>query len=209
MQENRTTNILIVGVGGQGIILASEVLAQVCLAEGYDVKQSEVHGMAQRGGSVTSHVRFGSAVHSPVIERGTADILLSFELLEGLRWIDYLQPEGTVIVNNQRIAPVTVSTGAAHYPEDVREQIQGRCNRALVVDGDAIARGLGNARVVNVVLLGALSTQLPFKRGLWEDCIQRRVPPRTVDLNQAAFAAGAGISEQSGMSETGEAGSLK
>ncbi|MCD6334155.1 MAG: indolepyruvate oxidoreductase subunit beta [Candidatus Latescibacterota bacterium] len=184
------TNILIAGVGGQGVLLVSEILSEACLRSGYDVKKSEVHGMAQRGGSVTSHVRFGKQVHSPLIEKGQADVLVSFEELEALRWIAFLKPGGTVVVNAQRIAPMTVSSGVATYPEDVLEQLRERTSGVVVVDGIGIARNVGNPRVVNVVLLGALSKHLNIEENVWREAISGRVPPKTIDVNLKAFEAG-------------------
>ncbi len=184
------TNILIAGVGGQGVLLVSEILSEACLRSGYDVKKSEVHGMAQRGGSVTSHVRFGKQVHSPLIEKGQADVLVSFEELEALRWIAFLKPGGTVVVNAQRIAPMTVSSGVATYPEDVLEQLRKRTSRTVAVDGIGIAQKVGNPRVVNVALLGALSNHLNIEASIWRETISLRVPPKTVEVNLKAFEAG-------------------
>ena len=184
------TNILIAGVGGQGVLLVSEILSEACLRSGYDVKKSEVHGMAQRGGSVTSHVRFGEQVHSPLIEKGQADVLVSFEELEALRWIAFLKPGGAVVVNAQRIAPMTVSSGVASYPEDVLEQLRERTSRVVAVDGIGIAREVGNPRGVNVALLGALSRQLNIEESIWRETISARVPPKTIDVNLEAFEAG-------------------
>ena len=146
--------------------------------------------MAQRGGSVTSHVRFGKQVHSPLIEKGQADVLVSFEELEALRWIAFLKPRGTVVVNAQRIAPMTVSSGVATYPEDVLEQLQERTPRVITVDGIGIAQKLGNPRVVNVTLLGALSNHLSIEENIWRETISARVPPKTIDVNLKAFEAG-------------------
>lgn len=188
--NRNVTNILIAGVGGQGVLLVSEILSEACLRAGCDVKKSEVHGMAQRGGSVTSHVRFGKQVHSPLIEKGQADVLVSFEELEALRWIAFLKPGGTVVVNAQRIAPITVSSGVSTYPEDVLEQLRERTSRVVAVDGIGIAQKVGNPRVVNVVLLGALSNHLNIEESIWRETISARVPPKTVDVNLKAFEAG-------------------
>ncbi len=190
--ENGTKDTLFVGVGGQGIILASEVLASLCLEAGYDVKQSEVHGMAQRGGSVISHVRYSQRVDSPVVEMGRADLLVSFELLEGLRWMGYLKPEGSAFINQQTIHPITVASGAAEYPDGIEDRIRSAHPNAVLVDGLAIAQQAGNIRAVNVALLGALSTQMEFSPELWESCFGRRVPPKTLEVNLAAFRAGRG-----------------
>ena len=187
---NETTNILIVGVGGQGIILASEVLASTALAAGLDVKQSEVHGMAQRGGSVSSHVRFGEQVASPTIERGKADVLLSFELMESLRWVDALKSDGTVIVNTQQIDPMPVASGKAEYPDDVLTKLESRCAALYPVDGRDLAGIAGHIKSVNIVLLGVLSTLLPFEDSAWEIAIKNRVPAKTIDINKKAFQLG-------------------
>ena len=185
-----TTNVLIAGVGGQGVLLVSEILSEVCLQVGYDVKKSEVHGMAQRGGSVTSHVRFGEQVHSPLIERGTADILLAFEWLEAARWAAFLGPDGKAIVNDQQIAPIPVSSGVMTYPEDLSDRVEAQAGGLQVVDGIGIAREIGDLRVTNIVLLGALSSHLDLEVDLWTECIARRVPPKTVEMNLKAFERG-------------------
>jgi indolepyruvate ferredoxin oxidoreductase, beta subunit len=190
MKENGTTNILFAGVGGQGIVLASSLLASVCLAAGRDVKQSEVHGMAQRGGSVTSHVRYGDSVHAPTIARGEADFLVGFELLESVRWLDHLAPAGAVFVNVQRIAPITVASGVTAYPDGLEEQIRSRCAHAVLMEALDLARKAGSTRAVNLAMLGALSTQLPFAVDAWHECVSKRVPPKTLETNWAAFLAG-------------------
>lgn len=190
MRENDVTDILFAGVGGQGIVLASGILADICLAAGRDVKQSEVHGMAQRGGSVTSHVRFGSRVSSPTIVRGEADFLLGFELLESLRWIGHLAPEGVALVNTQRIEPITVTSGPAEYPADLQERIGAQCKAAVMVDAFSLARKAGSTRAVNMVLLGVLSARLDLDLELWEEGIRNRVPPKTFQVNWSAFSAG-------------------
>ncbi len=191
--SNESTNILIVGVGGQGIILSSEVLASACLEAGYDVKQSEVHGMAQRGGSVTSHVRFGKKVYAPTIERGTAHILLAFELLEGMRWLDYLAVDGKAVINRQRIDPLTVASGMAEYPAGIEDTIRESRPDSVFVSGLELAQEAGNLRAVNVVLLGTLSSYLDIPLAIWEHCIQKRVPPKTIGINMSAFEKGRNI----------------
>lgn len=190
MKFDHSINILLAGVGGQGTVLASAILANVCLAAGYEVKQSEVHGLAQRGGSVTSHVRFGPRVHSPIIPWGEADFLLGFEMLEGFRWSDYLAPAGIALVNTQRIDPLTVASGAVEYPDDLKEQLLKRCPRAVLIDAFGIAREAGNVRATNMALLGALSVYLNFELSLWEEGIRGRVPPKTFAANWSAFKAG-------------------
>jgi indolepyruvate ferredoxin oxidoreductase beta subunit len=183
-------NVFFVGVGGQGIVLASELLAKACMAAGHDVKQSEVHGMAQRGGSVTSHVRFGPRVFSPTIAVGEADFMVAFELLEGLRGLEYLAPDGVPLVNTQRLDPITVTSGTTRYPADVDAQLRQRCPQVVLVDGLGLAQRAGNARAVNIALLGALSARLDIDPGTWEEAIRNRVPPKTFAANWAAFAAG-------------------
>ncbi|MDZ7721451.1 MAG: indolepyruvate oxidoreductase subunit beta [candidate division KSB1 bacterium] len=187
---SETINILIVGVGGQGIILASKVLANTALAAGLDVKQSEVHGMAQRGGSVSSHVRFGEKVDSPTIERGRADVLLSFELMESLRWVDALKPDGVVIVNTQQIDPMPVASGKAEYPDDVLTKLESHCAALYPVDGRDLAGTAGHIKSVNVVLLGVLSTLLQFNESAWISAIQNQVPKKTIEINNKAFQLG-------------------
>lgn len=185
-----TKNILIVGVGGQGIILASEVLASVAMQAGYDVKQSEVHGMAQRGGSVSSHVRFGATVDSPTIAAREADVLLCFEMLESMRWVDFLAPKGIAVVNTQRIDPMTVASGKASYPTDIASTLRAKTHRAFLIDGKEIAERAGHIKAVNVALLGVLSTLLEFSADAWEDAIRNRVPAKTVEINFKAFRLG-------------------
>ncbi|HFD38277.1 MAG TPA: indolepyruvate ferredoxin oxidoreductase [Anaerolineae bacterium] len=186
-------NILLAGVGGQGTILASNVLADVGLAASYDVKKSEVHGMAQRGGSVNTHVRWDAErVYSPLIGLGQADILLVFERAEALRYADFLKPGGVAIVNAHTIEPITVTSGGAHYPseEELRAAFAALTERLYLVPGTSIAQELGNARAANVVLLGAFSTFVDAPPETWLAVIEKRVPPRYVDLNHRAFLRG-------------------
>lgn len=189
----KTCNFLLAGVGGQGTILASNVLAEVGLAAGFDVKKSEVHGMAQRGGSVNTHVRWDAErVYSPLIGLGEADLLLVFEEAEALRYAEYLKPGGAAIVNQHTIEPITVTSGGAHYPteEELEAVYAGLTDRLRLVPGTAIARDLGNTRAANVVLLGALSSFLDVSPETWLDVIEARVPPRFVELNRQAFLKG-------------------
>lgn len=187
----RTMNILVTGVGGQGILMATEIIARVALKGGYDVKKADVHGMAQRGGTVISSVRFGEKVHSPVISRGEANVLLSFELLEGLRQLPYLRADGgRLVVNKQRIAPAPVSSGAMEYPADVEERIHSAVPDALIMDAFSLAKRAGSVRSVNVVLLGALAPDMPFDDKLWHEAISESVPKKTVDVNIDAFKLG-------------------
>ena len=190
---SRNHNFLLAGVGGQGTLLASNVLSEVGLEAGYDVKKSEVHGMAQRGGSVNTHVRWNiEQVYSPLIGLGEADILLAFEEAEALRYGEYLKEGGIVIVNQYTIKPITVTSGGAHYPaEKELYRVLGAATEQLhIIPGTAIAKELGNVRTANVVLLGALSTFLDVPEKTWLHVIEERVPPRFVALNHQAFSRG-------------------
>ncbi len=192
IQANQPINFLLVGVGGQGTILASDVLAEVGVALDCDVKKAEVHGMSQRGGSVISHVRWGSQVFSPIIARGDADIFIAFEKLEAARFVDHLRPGGLVLVNDQSILPVTVSAGSGIYPDDetIRATLATVTNQSYWVNGLAIAEALGNTRMANVVILGALSALLEMEAEPWLKVIQGRVPAKYAELNRQAFEAG-------------------
>ena len=187
-------NFLLVGVGGQGILTASDVVAEVGLAIGLDAKKSEVHGFSQRGGVVESHVRWGPAVASPLAEKGTVDTLLAFETLEAARWIDWLRPGGTVLANRQRIVPMSVSAGDATYPGDaaIRAALRARAGRVTFVEGLAIAERLGNPRLANTALLGALSAAMEVDPAVWLAVVERRVPAKYVELNRMAFWEGRG-----------------
>lgn len=185
-----TTSILIVGVGGQGTILAGDVIGQAARLAGLEAKASEVHGMSQRGGSVVSEVRFGETVYSPLIPPPGADYLLAFELLEGLRGLERLRPGGVAIVNTQRIVPSSVTYGTAVYPADAETQIQAACPNAVLLDALNIATELGNPRAVNSVLMGVLAGQGVLPIACWEEAIRRIVKPRFVELNLQAFRVG-------------------
>lgn len=185
-----TTNILIVGVGGQGTLLTSRIIGNLAMDLGYDVKLSEVHGMAQRGGSVVTHVRFGDIVYSPLIEIGKADIIIAFEKLEALRYIHYLSDTGVIIVNNQRIDPLPVILGSAEYPSDIIDKIKESSARSIVVDALDMARDLGNDKVLNTILLGILARQLDMPMEKWLNAVEKNVPPKTVDINKNAFLKG-------------------
>jgi indolepyruvate ferredoxin oxidoreductase beta subunit len=197
------TNVLLAGVGGQGVLLASEVLAEAASICGSDVKKSEVHGMAQRGGSVVSHLRFGPQVHSPLISRGGADFLVSFERLETLRYLDYLHSGSVVLVNTQEILPLPVSVGKARYPSDIDERLRATGVRALFVDGHGLALAAGNAKAVNAVILGALSSILRFPPGVWEEALRRQIPARLVEVNLRAFALGSAAVDPAGAAPAG------
>jgi indolepyruvate ferredoxin oxidoreductase beta subunit len=185
-------NFLITGVGGQGTVLASDIMAAVGLAADYDVKKSDILGLAIRGGAVISHVRWGERVHSPIVPEGRADYLVAFEILEGLRWLDQVRPRGAIMINQQEIHPVSVSSGFATYPdqETVEESLRHVAASVYRVPGLEMARKLGNARVLNVVLLGAISALLPVEPETWEGVLEERVPPRYKNLNIRAFRNG-------------------
>lgn len=183
-------NILLAGVGGQGILLASEIMSEALMLAGYDVKKAEVHGMAQRGGSVVSHVRYGKQVLSPTIADGTADVLFGFELLETFRYLSLLKKGGQVIVNNVRIAPPSVALGKEDYPEDIPGYLLSEIEDAHVVNGMELAEQAGDIRTVNVVLIGALSLYLNIDKEIWEQAIKSMVPEKFLDLNLKAFELG-------------------
>jgi indolepyruvate ferredoxin oxidoreductase beta subunit len=187
-----TMNFLITGVGGQGTVLASDIMGAVGLSAGYDVKKSDILGLAIRGGAVISHIRWGETVHSPIVPDGRADYLVAFEVLEGLRWLDQVQQEGTVLINQQEIHPVTVSSGHATYPdkETIERSLKAASDHVYRVPALQIAQELGNARVLNVVLLGALSALLPVEAQVWHGVLEERVPARFKDLNLQAFSRG-------------------
>lgn len=184
-------NILIVGVGGQGTLLASVLLGNLAMEAGFDVKLAEVHGMAQRGGSVVTHVRISkSPVRSPLIEEGGADILVAFELLEGLRWLPYLKMDGELFINDRKIKPMPVIMGTVAYPEDLPEFLKQNISRLHILDADALAMEAGNIKAVNTVLMGALSAALPFSEEMWLKQIEKNVKPKFVELNKKAFLLG-------------------
>ena len=184
-------NIVIAGVGGQGVLMASKVLAETALKSGMDVKQNEVHGMAQRGGSVISFVRIGDKVHSPVVMPGTADILISFEPLEALRYLHYLKPGGKAVYNRVTINPSTVASGLATYPSDVEEQITKRCDNALAIEALSIAQEAGNAKAVNMVMVGSVMKSLPLDAGVIEKVVEELSQDKGVEVNLKALRGGA------------------
>ena len=182
-------NIMIVGVGGQGTLLTSRIIGKTALAQGRDVKLSEVHGMAQRGGSVVTFVRFGDKVFEPVCEEGTVDVLISFERLEALRYAHFLKKDGVLIVNDCKIEPMTVVIGAKKYPEGILEGLSE--NHALhAIDGQKIAIELGNAKVLNSVVLGFAAPYIGFEKEAWLGAIEATVPPKTIEINKKAFSYG-------------------
>lgn len=183
-------NLLLVGVGGQGTILASKVLVEVVLQSGLDVKMSEIHGMAQRGGSVITHVKIGEKVYSPLVEKGEADIILSFEQLEALRWLEYLKPQGQIIVSTQVIEPVPVILGKAEYPRDIVGALRKKAGIVNAVEALAIAEECGNSKVSNVVMIGVLAQKLNFPEEKWLNSLRDKVPKRLLDVNLRAFKRG-------------------
>ena len=186
---SKTTNIMIVGVGGQGTLLASRILGNAVIRMGYDVKVSEVHGMSQRGGSVVTYVKYGEKVHSPIIDNGEADIILAFELLEAYRALPALKKGGRLIVNDQRINPMPVITGAAEYPADILSKLSAKAD-TTAVDALALAAEAGSIKAVNVVLIGVMakSTNIPYE--VWIETIRTTVPPKFLDINLKAFELG-------------------
>ena len=182
-------NIMVVGVGGQGTLLTSRIIGKTALACGYDVKLSEVHGMAQRGGSVVTFVRFGEKVYEPVCEEGTVDVLISFECLEAERYAHFLKPDGVLVVNDAKIAPMTVVIGAAKYPEKIIERLS-REHTVCSIDGGKIALELGNSKVLNSVVLGLAAKHIGFTESEWIEVLRATVPPKTVDINTEAFKRG-------------------
>lgn len=191
-KNGKVTNIFLSGVGGQGTILASNILAEVFLKAGFDVKKAEVHGMAQRGGDVTTHFRFGKKVYSPIIKYGDVDYLLSFELLEALRYINWVKPDGKIVINTQEILPPSVSLGQMQYPKGVEDTFKKYFkNNVHVINGMGIAKDLGNLQAQNVVLVGAFSNFFPkIKEAYFIDAIKKLLAPKLHDLNIKAFEAG-------------------
>ncbi len=180
--------IIITGVGGQGIILCSDIIAEAAIISGYDVKQAEIHGMSQRGGSVISHVKFGNKVFSPLVEKGFCDLIIALEELEGLRYLSYLKKNGKIIVNRMKINPLSVLAGKEKYPENIDEILSS--SGAIFVDGIKIAQQAGNSRAVNIVLLGAASNHIPFDENAWIKAIEKRVPEKYKEVNILAFKMG-------------------
>ena len=187
----KTKNIMIVGVGGQGSLLASKLLGRLLLARDYDVKVSEVHGMSQRGGSVVTYVRYGDRVCSPVIDEGEADFIVSFELLEAARWAHFLKPDGVIVTNTQRIDPMPVITGAMQYPQALAEKMQAAGLRVDATDCLTPAEEAGSSKAVNLVLLGRLSRYFDFPKEEWLTAIRRSVPEKFLTMNTKAFLLGA------------------
>ena len=182
-------NIMVVGVGGQGTLLTSRIIGKAALSAGFDVKLSEVHGMAQRGGSVVTFVRFGDKVCEPVVEEGAVDVLISFERLEAQRYAHFLKKDGIIVVNDCRIDPMTVVTGAASYPEGIIEKLSGE-HRLYSIDAGKIAEDLGNSKVLNSAVLGLAAKHIGFSEEEWLEVIRATVPQKTVEINTLAFKAG-------------------
>ena len=184
-----TKNIMIVGVGGQGTLLTSRILGGLALAGGYDVKLSEVHGMAQRGGSVVTYVRYGEKVAEPIVEEGQADVIIAFEKLEALRYAHFLKKDGALIVNHWRIDPMPVVIGAAEYPENILDTLK-KDHKVVSIDAMDEAKKLGNSRVFNTIIIGVAAKNMDFDKQQWLDVIANTVPPKTVEINQKAFEVG-------------------
>ena len=182
-------NILLVGVGGQGTILASKILTSGLIKAGYDVKMSEIHGMSQRGGSVSTQVRYGEKVYSPIVGKGSADVIVAFEEMEALRWLDHLKIGGKMVINDYRIQPVPVNLGVAEYPEGILEGLREKY-RVFSIDAMAKAEELGNTRVFNTIVLGMAARHMNYSKEQWIDVIKSKVPPKTVDINLAGFEVG-------------------
>jgi indolepyruvate ferredoxin oxidoreductase, beta subunit len=183
-------DIMLVGVGGQGTLLASRVLGNVALKMGYDVKVSEVHGMSQRGGSVVTYVKMGEKVFSPLIEKGEADIILAFEKLEALRWVDYLKEGGSMVVNEQEINPMPVITGIAKYPEDIIKKLKAKIKNVTSINALKIAKECGNIKAVNMVLAGLMAASTQINKNIWLEAMKDVIPQKLIDVNLKAFEAG-------------------
>lgn len=189
--NSKVKSIMIVGVGGQGTLLASRILGNAIMQQNYDVKVSEVHGMSQRGGSVVTYVRYGDKVYSPVINEGEADYIISFEKLEAARWISFLKEGGTLITSTQELDPMPVITGAAEYPQDLIEKIKGKGVNVKDIDALTLAERAGSVKATNVVLMGVLSQEMDFDSFIWENAINECVPNKFIEINKKAFELGA------------------
>ena len=185
-----TKSIMIIGVGGQGSLLASRIIGNVLLSQGYDVKVSEVHGMSQRGGSVVTYVKYGDKVYSPVVEKGEADIIISFEQLEAARYVSYLKKGGHIITSTQQIDPMPVITGAAKYPENIIDKLKAQGIDVIACDALTLAEQAGTSKASNVVLMGVVSTKMNFEESVWQQALEQCVPAKFLELNKKAFALG-------------------
>ncbi len=186
----QTKNVMIVGVGGQGSLLASKLLGHLLLTQGYDVKVSEVHGMSQRGGSVVTYVRYGDKVASPIIDQGEADYIISFELLEAARWLSYLKSDGQIVTNAQQIDPMPVVTGVAQYPENLVEKMRATGAKVDALDCLSLATEAGSSKAVNIVLMGRLAKYFDFPEEAWQEAMEACVPAKFLELNKKAFELG-------------------
>ena len=193
MTANNTKNIMIVGVGGQGSLLASKLLGHLLMGQGYDVKVSEVHGMSQRGGSVVTYVRWGDKVYSPIVDKGEADFIVSFELLEAARYLEYLRPDGQIVTSTQQIDPMPVITGAASYPEGLTEKMRALGVKVDAFDALKLAEEAGSAKAANIVLMGRLSHYFDFEDSVWQEAMEACIAPRFLDMNRKAFALGRNV----------------
>lgn len=187
---SETKGIMIVGVGGQGTLLASRILGSVLIGQGYDVKMSEVHGMSQRGGSVVTYVKFGEKVYSPLVDQGEADYIIAFERLEAARWVSYLKEGGTLMINDRRISPMPVITGAMEYPDEIVEKLRGKGAKVVACDALSMAIEAGNPKSVNVVMIGILSALTEFSEDVWQAALTECVKPKFLELNKKAFSLG-------------------
>ena len=185
-----TKKIMIVGVGGQGTLLASKLLGKLLLTRGYDVKVSEVHGMSQRGGSVVTYVSYGDKVYSPIVDKGEADVIVSFELLEAARWTEYLKPSGVILTNLQQTNPMPVITGVAKYPDNLVDKMKELGLKVVAIDALSLALEAGSSKAVNLVLIGKLSNYFDFNDNEWDEAIKNSVPPKFLEMNQKAFVLG-------------------
>ncbi len=188
-------SIMLVGVGGQGTLLASRVLGTVAMKKSFDVKVSEVHGMSQRGGSVVTYVKFGEKVYSPLIDKGDADIIMAFEKLEALRWLEYLKDGGRFIINEQRIDPMPVIIGKAKYPENILEKLKENYKNIISIDALSIAKKCGNVKAVNIVLLGVMAKSTDIEREIWLEAMKEVIPAKLLDINIKAFEEGYAFAE--------------
>ena len=193
MDTSQITNIVLAGVGGQGILLASKILSEAALVEGYDVKAKEVHGMAQRGGSVIAQIRFGKKVYSPLVKRGSAQFLVALEIIEALRYADYVAPDGVAFINTQRIIPTTVSSGLAEYPADPEGLIRQTFAQYKSADCLKLAQEAGSDRSVNVVMMGMISRHLPFSDKTWQSVLERLLKGKHLETNMKAFELGKAV----------------
>ncbi|MCL2662623.1 MAG: indolepyruvate oxidoreductase subunit beta [Oscillospiraceae bacterium] len=185
-----TRNIVIVGVGGQGSLLACNLMGKALMLEGYDAKVSEVHGMSQRGGAVVTYVRCGKKVYSPIVDKGQAELLVSFELLEAARWFELLAPGGTVVTNTQQINPVPVIMGLAEYPENLTDKFEALGAKVDAIDALTLAEEAGSSKTVNIVMMGRLSKYFPFSKDTWDKALEAVVPPKFLEMNKKAFELG-------------------